>query len=89
MFKFLPQSSNNRLNLATLLHRNITQAVVQNLLVRFEAQLEAPMASSVDSTDSYNGDDAWCFLHEWDKVLGHHWEVTQETKHLEVTLAAS
>ena len=46
-------------------------------------------ASSVDSTDSYNGDDAWRFLHEQDKVLGHHWEATQETERLEATLAAS
>ena len=47
------------------------------------------MASSVDSTDSYNGDDAWHFLHEWDKALGRHWEATQETKRLEAALAAS
>ena len=28
-------------------------------------------------------------LHEWDETLGHHWEVTQETEHLEAALAAS
>ena len=39
--------------------------------------------------DSYNGDDTRRYLYEWDEALGHHWEVTQETKHLEATLAAS
>jgi hypothetical protein len=39
--------------------------------------------------DSYNGDDAWRYLYEWDEALGHHWVVTQETEHLEATLAAS
>ena len=47
------------------------------------------MASSIDSTDSYNGDDAWCFLHERDKVLGHHWEATQENERREAALVAS
>ena len=39
--------------------------------------------------DSYNGDDAWYYIHEWDEELGHHWEATQETKRLEATLTAS
>ena len=49
----------------------------------------APAASSIDSTDSYNGDDARHYLYELDEALGHHWEVTQETEHLEAALAAS
>ena len=48
----------------------------------------APIASSIDSMDSYNGDDAWYYIHEWDEELGHHWEATQETKRLEATLTA-
>ena len=39
--------------------------------------------------DSYNGDDTRRYLYEWDEALGHHWEVTQETECLEVTLVAS
>ena len=64
MFKFHPQSSDNRLNLVTLLHINVTWASIQNLLTRFEAQLAAPAAFSINYTDSYNGDDAWHFFHE-------------------------
>ena len=48
-----------------------------------------PVTSFVDSTNSYNGDDTRHFLHEWDEVLGHHWEATQETERLEAALAAS
>ena len=48
-----------------------------------------PIAFSIDSMDSYNGDDAQHYLYKWDKALGHHWEVTQETKCLEAALAAS
>jgi hypothetical protein len=59
------------------------------LLARFEAQPVALAASLIDSTDSYNGDDAWCYLYEWDKALGGHWEVTQETERLEAAMAAS
>ena len=47
------------------------------------------MASSTDSSNSYNGDDAQRYVHEWDEVLGRHWEATQETERLEATLAAS
>ena len=89
MFEYHPQSSDNHLNLVTLLHRNVTWAAIQNLLARFEAQLVAPMASSIDSADSHNGDDSRCYLHEWEEALGRHWEVTQETERLEATLAAS
>ena len=49
----------------------------------------APMVSSIYSTDSYNGDDAQHYLHEWDEALGSHWEVTQETECLEAALVAS
>ena len=49
----------------------------------------APAASSIDSTDSYNGDDVRHYLYELDEALGHHWEVTQETEHLEAALATS
>lgn len=68
---------------------NVTRAGVQHLLARFEAQPAASAASFVDSSDSYNGDDAWCYLHKWDEALGHHWDVTQETERLEAALAAS
>ena len=89
MFKFHPQCFDNHLNLITPLHRNVTWAAIQNLLARFEAQPVAPMASSIDSANSHNGDDARCYLHEWDEVLGRHWEATQETEHLETALATS
>jgi hypothetical protein len=62
---------------------------VQNLLARFEDQPATSMASFPDSSYSYNGDDVRCYLHERDEALGHHWEVTRETEHLEATLAAS
>ena len=49
----------------------------------------APAVSSIDSMDSYNGDDARHYLYEQDEVLGRHWEVTQETERLEAALVAS
>jgi len=62
------------------------------MLVRFAArgaQPTASVASSIDSTDSYNRDDAQHYLYEWDEALGHHWEATQEIERLEATLPAS
>ena len=49
----------------------------------------ASSASFVDSSNLYNGDDAQHYLREWDEALGHHWEETQETEHLEAALAGS
>ena len=49
----------------------------------------AASASSSDSSDSYNGDDARCYLHERDEALGHCWKVAQETECLEAALTAS
>ena len=49
----------------------------------------ASAASSSDSSDSYNGDDARCYLHEQNEVMGHHWVATRETKCLEAVLNAS
>ena len=72
-----------------MFHRNVTRAGIQNLLVRFEAPLAASVASSVNSSDSYNRDVTWCYLHERGEALGHHWEVTQQTEHLEAALATS
>jgi hypothetical protein len=72
-----------------LFRRNVTWAGVQNLLARFEDQTVTSMASFPNSSDSYNGDDVRCYLHERDEALGHHWEATCETEHLEATLATS
>lgn len=47
------------------------------------------MASSSDSSNLYNGDDARCYLHEQNEAMGHHWEATRKTKCLEATLHAS
>ena len=62
------------------------------MLVRFAARGALPAASeasSIDSTASYKGDDARCYLYERDEALGRHWEVTQETECLEAALATS
>lgn len=72
-----------------LLHRNVSGASVQNLLARFDAQPAASAASSSDSTDSYIGDDAQCYLHERNEAMGCHWEETRETEHLKAALNAS
>ena len=45
--------------------------------------------SSSDSSDSYNGDDAWCFLQEWRAAKDHYSEATQENYQLEICLKAS
>jgi hypothetical protein len=83
------RSSKNHLNLVFFSFReNVTRAGVQNLLARFVDQPVTSMASFPDSSDSYNGDDVHCYLHERDEALGHHWEATRETERLEATLAA-
>ena len=46
-------------------------------------------ASSLDSSDSYNGDDAWRYLHEWRMAQNHHSEVTWENDQLEICLGVS
>lgn len=84
-----PRFSDNHMILPIFLCRNITRAGVQDLLARFEARLVAPATSSVDSTDSCNGDDARHYLYGRDEALGRHCEVSQETEHLEAALAAS
>ena len=46
-------------------------------------------ASSSDSSDSYNGDDAQCFLREWRAAQNHYSEVTQENGQLEIHFGVS
>ena len=46
-------------------------------------------ASSLDSSDSYNGDDAWRFLHEWRMAQNHYSKVTWENGQLEIHLEVS
>ena len=54
----------------------------------FDAVSSAP-ASSLDSSDSYNGDDARRFLREWRAAQNRYSEVTQENGLLEICLEAS
>ena len=44
------------------------------------------LASSLDSSDSYNGDDARHYLHEWRMDQNHYFEVTWEAGQLEIRL---
>ena len=46
-------------------------------------------ASSSDSFDSYNGNDARCYLHEWRMAQNRYSEVTWETGQLEIHLGVS
>ena len=43
-------------------------------------------ASSSDSSDSYNGDDAWRYLHEWRMAQNRYSEATWENSQLEIRL---
>ena len=45
--------------------------------------------SSLDSSDSYNGDDARHFLQEWRAAQDHYSEATRENGQLEIRLGAS
>ena len=45
--------------------------------------------SSLDSSDSYTGDDAQCFLQEWRVAKDRYSEATQENGQLEIRLEAS
>ena len=47
------------------------------------------VASSSDSFDSYNGDDARRYLHEWRMAQNHYSEVTWENYQLEIRLGVS
>ena len=47
------------------------------------------LASSSDSSDSYNGDDARRYLHEWRMAQNHYSEVTWENGQLEIRLRVS
>ena len=46
-------------------------------------------ASSSDSSDSYNGDDARRYLHEWRMAQNRYSEVTWENDQLEIRLGVS
>ena len=46
-------------------------------------------ASSSDSSDSYNGDNAQCYLHEWRMAQDHYSEPTWENGQLEIRLEVS
>ena len=46
-------------------------------------------ASLSDSFDSYNGDDAWRYLHEWRMVQNRYSEATWENGQLEIRLGVS
>ena len=54
----------------------------------FDAASSTP-ASSSDSSDSYNGDDARCFLREWKAAKNRYAEVTWENGQLEICLGVS
>ena len=47
------------------------------------------LASSSDSSDSYNGDDARRYLHEWRMAQNRYSEVTWENGQLEIRLGVS
>ena len=47
------------------------------------------LASSLDSSDSYNGDDAQHYLHEWRMAQNHYFEATWENGQLEIHLGVS
>ena len=47
------------------------------------------LASSLDSSDSYNGDDARRYLHEWRMAQNRYSEVTWENDQLEIRLGVS
>ena len=47
------------------------------------------LALSSGSSDSYNGDDARCFLHEWRMAQNRYYEVTWENGQLEIRLRVS
>jgi len=44
---------------------------------------------SSDSFDSYNGDDAWCFLREWRVAQDRYFEATRENSQLEICFEVS
>jgi len=46
-------------------------------------------ASSSDSSDSYNGDDAWRYLHEWRMAQNYYSKATWENGQLEIRLRVS
>ena len=46
-------------------------------------------ASSLDSSDSYNGDDARRYLHEWRMAQNPYFEATWENGQLEIRLGIS
>jgi hypothetical protein len=46
-------------------------------------------ASSSDSFDSYNGDDARCFIREWKVTQDHYSEATRENGQLKIHLGVS
>ena len=52
------------------------------------AASSVPAASS-DSSNSYNGDDARRYLHEWRMDQNHYFEVTWEAGQLEIRLGVS
>jgi hypothetical protein len=47
------------------------------------------VASSSDSADSYNGDDAQRFRCEWNAAIDHYSEATKQNRQLEFALEAS
>ena len=53
-----------------------------------DAASSVPVSSS-DSSDSYNGDDARSYLHEWRMAHNRYSEVTWENGQLEIHLGVS
>ena len=47
------------------------------------------LATSSDSSDTYNGDDAWHYLHEWRMAQNRYSKVTWENGQLEICLGVS
>ena len=54
----------------------------------FDAASSA-LDSSSDSSNSYNGDDAWRFLQEWREAHDRYFKATRENDQLEIHLGVS
>ena len=85
---------NDRFNCLLLIRRAISHAGARRHAAgpsgaALDAESAAPIGSSDDSPDSYNGDDARRYLCEWNTAMDRYSKATRESGHLEIVLSAS
>jgi len=73
----------------TIFHAGAHRHVAGPSVATRDARSATPVGFFDDSPNSYNGDDAWRFRHEWNAAIDRYSEATKQNGQLEFAFEAS